>query len=104
MAPHDAAALFWWIRNTHFFRLGLDGRRELRTCRYEELVGDPERIMRGVYRMLGRGFPGGDAVRGVSGTSVGLGSGLAFTPEIAALCDEMLGRLSVAHEKAGACA
>jgi len=104
MDPHDAAALFWWVRNTHFFELGLADRRDLRTCRYEELVAEPERILRGVYRLMGRPFPGAHAVRGVSTASVGLGSGVAFSPGIAARCDEMLDRLSTAHEKAGACA
>lgn len=104
MDPHDAAALFWWVRNTHFFDLGLADRPDLRTCRYEELVADPERILRGVYRLMGRPFPGPAAVRGVSTASVGLGRGVDFSPGIAARCDEMLERLSTAHEKARACA
>jgi hypothetical protein len=103
MDPHDAAALFWWVRNAHFFELGLGERPDVRTCRYEELVAEPERVLRGVYRFADRPFPGEHTLRGVSTASVGLGSGVDFSSAIAALCDETFERLRVAHEKAGTC-
>jgi len=104
MNPHDAAALFWWVRNQPFFELGLGNRSDIRTCHYEELVADPERIIRDVYQFVARAFPGVQITVGVSTASVGLGSEVEFSPAVAALCDEMLERLRVAHEKADTCA
>lgn len=100
MNPFDAAALFWWVRNTHFFEFGLADRPDVRTCRYEELVSEPERVMRGVYALLDRPFPGPEVVADVSTRSVGLGAGIEFSSDVATLCDEMLDRLDVVHEKA----
>ena len=57
MNPFDAAALFWWVRNAHFFELGLQDCESVRTCRYEELVARPERVVAGLYRLLDRPFP-----------------------------------------------
>jgi len=104
VAPLDAAALFWWVRNLHFFAQGLAERPDVATCRYEELVAEPERCLRAVYALLGRPFPGPAILTGVTSASVGLGAGLAFSPEVAARCDALLERLQGVHEKAAACA
>jgi hypothetical protein len=104
MNPWDAAALFWWVRNSHFFELGLTSRPDVQTCRYEELVEEPERIMRGVYGLLNRPFPGQQVVADVSTASVGLGVGLEFSPSVIGLCNEMHTRLRAAHQEAMACA
>jgi hypothetical protein len=103
MNPHDAAALFWWVRNQPFFELCLGNRLDIRTCRYEELVADPERIIRDVYQLVARPFPGAHVALGVSTASVGLGSEVEFSPAVAELCDEMFERLRGAHEKGGVC-
>lgn len=104
MNPFDAAALFWWVRNAHFFALGLADRPDVLPCRYEDLVTDPVRSVESVYRLLGRPFPGAGIVAGVSTASLGLGAGIEFSPAVAAHCDEMLGRLCAAHDEAAACA
>lgn len=41
MDPHSGAALFWYVRNSLVFRLGLAGRPDVLLCRYEDLVADP---------------------------------------------------------------
>jgi len=104
MNPFDAAALFWWVRNAHFFELGLADRPDVMPCRYEDLVADPGRILQSVYRLLDRPFPGPEVLAGVSTASVGLGAGIEFSAPVASLCDEMLARLCAVHEKAVACA
>jgi hypothetical protein len=104
MPPFDAAALFWWVRNTHFFEQRLEDRSDVRTCRYEDLVREPEPIVREVFRFVARPFPGEHTIRGVSTASIGLGSGVEFSSPIAALCDELLGRLNTVHQKARVCA
>jgi hypothetical protein len=104
MNPWDAAALFWWVRNTHFFSLGLAERPGVMTCPYEDLVADPNRVLRAIYRLVDRPFPGSPITHGVRTSSVGLGEGLLFSPEVAARCDAMWARLRGAHERAAACA
>lgn len=104
MDPYDAAALFWWVRNALFFELGLDSSPSVRTCRYEELVSDSRRILWEVYRWLGRSLPASAELPDVSRSSIGRGDSISFSPGVAALCDELLGRLFDAHEKGTACA
>src|SRR5215468_3070040 len=53
MNPWDAAALFWWAHNVLFFEQALDLRSDVRTCRYEELVADPSRVLRSIYEFTG---------------------------------------------------
>lgn len=104
MNPWDAAVLFWWVRNHLFFDLALQAREDLRTCRYEELVADPQRVLRSLYAWLGRGFPGPATLREVNSTSVGRGSQIELSPAIRELCDELLGRLEKAHGGDAPCA
>jgi len=104
MNPLDAAALFWWVRNTLFFELGLDSDERVRTCCYEELVTEPVRVLEGLYGALGLPFPGEEILQEVSASSVGLGSDLSFSPAVVQLCDEMWLRLRAAHEKGSRCA
>jgi hypothetical protein len=100
MRPYDAAALFWWVRNQHFFlqELGRDPR--VRMCRYEDLVSDPAEEMRRIYTFMGERLPGDLGFARVSKGSLGLGSEIDVSPEIAELCDEMQRRLLAAHRTA----
>ncbi|MFD0745135.1 sulfotransferase family protein [Phytohabitans flavus] len=52
MSPHTAAALFWYIRNGLFFRLGLAGRDDVLLCSYDALVADPEAATRRLCAFL----------------------------------------------------
>jgi hypothetical protein len=42
MSPASAAAVFWYVRNSLFFELGLDRRDEVLLSSYDALVADPE--------------------------------------------------------------
>lgn len=55
MTPASAAALFWYVRNSLFFDLGLDRRSDVALVSYDALVSDPEGAMRPLCRFLG--FP-----------------------------------------------
>jgi hypothetical protein len=103
MNPHDAAALFWWVRNALFFELGLDANPALRSCRYEELVTDSPATLGALYRWLGRPRPTSTALPHVSMSSIGRGDATSFSPQVAELCDELFARLCDAHEKGTAC-
>jgi len=104
MNPWDAAALFWWARNSLFFERSLDGRQDVRTCRYEELVTDPARVLRGVYAFTGCAWPGEPAIAQVSSASVALGREIPLSAGVVALCEELLGRLEKVHMGTTPCA
>jgi hypothetical protein len=50
--PHDAAAVFWLVRNSLYFELGLDRRDDVTLASYEALVDDPEMAMQDLCRFL----------------------------------------------------
>ena len=93
MNPYDAAALFWWARCRLYFDLELAGDSRVLLCRYEDLATDPAATMRRVYAFLGRAFPGDHIVRDVHPQSVGKGRVSRLSPEIDALCADLLQRL-----------
>lgn len=103
MNPWDAAALFWWARNALFFERGLDRRGDIRSCRYEELVSEPARVVRGIYDFLGLPFPGAAVVAAVSSRSVGLGQEIELSPPVRELCEAMHDRLLRAHAGGSSC-
>ena len=97
MNPWDAAALFWWARNALFFDQLLGDRDDVRTCRYEELVADPRRVMLGVYEHVGCEPPDLLDLAGVSSSSVAPDRAPPISAEVERLCEELLGRLDKAH-------
>lgn len=96
---HDAAALFWWSRNHHFFAQQLDHEPRVWLCRYEDLVADPLAEMNRIYAEIGRTAPAELARNQVFRTSVGRGGKLELSPPVQALCDEMLARLDAARDR-----
>ncbi len=52
LTPHEAAALFWLVRNRLFFELGLDRRDDVLAVSYDRLVSEPETTMRRVCAFL----------------------------------------------------
>ncbi|PZN34132.1 MAG: hypothetical protein DIU71_03350 [Proteobacteria bacterium] len=93
MNPHDAAALFWYVRNRLFFDLGLEHLRAVLPLRYESLVGDPVAMMERVYDHVGLRGPMEDQIRDVHGASVNKGAGLEISPDVQALCAGLNERL-----------
>jgi hypothetical protein len=53
MSPTSAAALFWYVRNSLFFDLGLDRRDDVLLSSYDELVEQPEARTRALASFLG---------------------------------------------------
>jgi len=100
MNPHDAAALFWWARCRLYFDLNLPGDPNVLLCRYEDLATDPAATMRHIYAFLGRPYPGDHIVRDVHPQSVGKGRVSRLSPEVDALCAELLARLDQLNEAA----
>jgi len=99
MTPESAAGLFWYIRHSLFFDLGLDKRGDVTLVSWDLLVSDPERYMKPLCRFLDleyrpalvahiteRGQPGARQVE--------------IDPAIRARCDLLERRLTSAAEPA----
>lgn len=91
--PHDAAALFWWCRNTLWFEQRLADEPRVTLCRYEHLVQSPTDVVGGIYDRLGMRRPPAAATATIHVRSVGRGDATPLHPTIEAMCDELLARL-----------
>ena len=58
LAPLDAAALYWYARNSLFFSGGYDRDPRVRTCCYGDLVTQPAKVMSAAYAFLEQDYPG----------------------------------------------
>ena len=92
MPPMDAAALFWYCRNTLWFEQDLAADDRVRTCRYEQLVSDPGTMTDALYRWVGLSPPPSDTTSFVHARSVGKGRD-TIGPDVRRVCDAMWDRL-----------
>ncbi len=97
MNPYDAAALFWYVRNSLFFELHLDRHPEVTLCKYEELVRNPLREMQQIYEFIGMDFPGKSIIPELHTDSVGKGTGIDLSPEIDQVCRNLLTSMDQAY-------
>jgi len=93
MPPHDAAALFWYVRNHIYFDLDLAHHPRVMLCRYADLVSNPRRKLSEIYGFVNQLFPNNIITDDISASSVGKGKNIKLAPEIEALCQNMLERL-----------
>lgn len=84
MTPESASALFWFVRNSLFFELGLDRRSDVALASYEAMVGEPERTMRTLCGFLGLPYRSG-LIAGIETRSAG-SRGVDVDPVIRARC------------------
>ena len=89
----DAAALFWWARCRLYFDLGLDKNPSVLLNRYEDVATNPAGAMRRIYNFIGHPYPGDGVVRDVHPRSVGKGRVSTLSPDVEALCADLLARL-----------
>lgn len=89
----DAAALFWYARNSLLFERGLDGDPRVRACRYDDLLADPAGIMRAAYEFIERPWPGERIVADVGTATPRRGQAPSFDPAVEEACNRMLERL-----------
>ena len=90
----SAAALFWFLRNSLYFDLGLDRRDDILLASYGRFVEDPESSMRRICEFLGVGY-GPEMVAHVDARAAST-SRVEIDPEVRRLCDELTGRLDAA--------
>lgn len=98
MNPNDAAALFWYARNSLYYDLNLAARPEVMLCRYEHLARDPVGVMRRIYAFAETDCPDLAHTAQVHAESVRKGKDLQLLPEVRALCDSLQARLDASYE------
>lgn len=96
VSPKNAAAIFWYLRNSLFFSQKLNERDDVIPVCYEDLVSNPVETLQRVCDFIGCDFDTAMADI-VHGKSVGKG-GNSLDPEIANLCGPMYDRLKAAQE------
>lgn len=101
MDPYDAAALFWYVRNTLFFDQQLDHHPRVKLCHYADLVRFPVESMQSVYSYVHQPYPGDQVVADVHSTSIGKGQHNELSVEIEELCNQMWVRLVNEAESSG---
>lgn len=98
MPPMDAAALFWYCRNTLWFEQDLVSEPRVRTCRYEQLVTDAAATTTALYEWVGLPVPAHSSTGFVHAKSVGKGRD-GIGDGVDGVCQAMWERL-LAHDRA----
>jgi hypothetical protein len=99
MNPHDAAALFWYVRNRFFFDLQLDRHPSVKLCSYEHLLRDPCGMIGRIYSFLELERPSAASAL-VRGESSRRSREITLSPEVDRLCRGLLERLDSAAGEA----
>jgi hypothetical protein len=97
MSPESAAALFWYVRNSLYFELGLDRRDDVLLVSYGAMVADSRSEMERICAFLDLPYrPELDAhvdARASSGRPP-----LQIDPEVRRRCDELTARLELVRQ------
>lgn len=94
LSDNAGAALFWYVRNSFFFSLGLQHDPAVLLLRYEDLVRAPDEALPRVLAHLGVPYDPRVA-EGIVDTSTGRPSPDDVPPAVAALCDALQARFEV---------
>lgn len=94
MPPHDAAALFWYVRNRLYLDRNLPSEPRARLLDYTEFVADPARSVAALYRWLELPPPTARVTQTIHAHSVGKGDDVSLSPAIEARCADLLAELT----------
>jgi hypothetical protein len=97
MDPHTAAALFWYVRNDLYFRLGLNTRDDVLLVPYAGMLQDPEGTARRLCTHIGLPYRP-EFVAEVAGAPPARAP-LPIDPRVRELCDDLTTRLTAATER-----
>lgn len=100
MTPESAAALFWFVRNSLYFELGLDRRDDVHLVSYDAMLATPAPTMRSLCSFLG--FPFEDRLIGHIRAHAPKAVPLAIDPAVRAACDGLQARLDEAAARGAA--
>ena len=94
----DAAALFWYARNSLLYDTGAIDDERVSVRSYDSFVTEPVRTLDDLYATVGLPPPAHRHRETVTPRSIGRGAEIDLCPEIEAMCSELLDRL-VASEQ-----
>lgn len=92
LGPEGGAMLFWYLRNSLYFTLGLDRRPDVLLSSYDAFVADPQSAMRRLCRHLGVPYDAALIAHVERRDSHGSRE-LSVNPRLRGLCDDLRGRL-----------
>ncbi len=95
MTPESAAALFWWVRNSLYFELGLDRRDDVLLTSYQDMLASPSAAMQHICRFLGLEFRTA-LIEHISPRASGGGRPLDLDRRVRMLCTQLQERLNEA--------
>lgn len=87
MNPADAAALFWYARNSCYFDMDLNSDERVVKIDYDELINNPHDQMKKIYNFLEKEFPGPRILAEVHAKSKGKGKDINISREVEELCN-----------------
>jgi hypothetical protein len=92
MNAESAAALWWYVRNSLFFELGLNERDDILLTSYDRFLAEPELLMRSLCSFTGLTYEP-RMIAGIAPRPAPSSSVLDIDPSIRALCSELEQRL-----------
>lgn len=92
----DAAALFWFARNSHYFDQNLDNQPRAHLCNYEDTVQNPVKSISAIYDAIGVSRPNPKIASGIH-RNAGRGSGLRLSEDVEEICRGLWLRLEEAR-------
>ena len=98
MSSLDAAALFWYARNSLYFDMDLSQHPQVMISRYDDMVLNPRAKVQEIYRFVDRPFPSNIISQDIQSSSVGKGREITLNPAIEEHCQQMLARLDQAYQ------
>ena len=93
LTAHDAAALFWYLRNRTILDRLPAPRSRVTMWHYSQMVERPRDTMRSLYAELDLRYPGDLTTFRVTSSSVGRGRDVSLSPDIESRCAELLTKL-----------
>jgi hypothetical protein len=97
VTPETAAALFWYVRNSMYFELGLDARADTALSSYDHLVSEPAPAMRSLCRFLDLPYER-RLIAHIEPRPRSAPRAVDIDPAILERCDELQRRLDAAYE------
>jgi hypothetical protein len=89
MNPYDAAALFWYVRNSLFFDLGLDENPKVMAADYDQLINQPRQTIMRMYDFVRMPYAGDHILNMIHNSSVRKGQQVILSANIESLCEQM---------------
>lgn len=94
MNPADAATLFWYLRNEHYFSQKLNTHNRVYLFNYDQFVNQSSEMLESLFRQMNIPFTLPSHIyRDIHNESIRKGNTLELSPKVSSLADGMLEKL-----------